>query len=342
MMKTSRRLTIAIASLLVMFMSASAAMGADPGLPLDIEGEASDQKAGSLLFYNVYTSSATNPLTQNTRINITNTNDSFGVAVHLFFVDGSTCSVADRFICLTPNQTTTFLTSEQDPGVTGYLVAVAVDFQGLPRLFNFLIGDLYVKFQTGHFANLGAEAYNKRNASNVVSSDGSLAAIFFDGLNLAGSYNRVSRVVAVDNIGSRGDGNDTLLILNRIGGAFTTAGATLGTLFGILYDDQEIAHSFQVTGACQLRQTLNNVFPRTSPRFEVVIPSGQTGWMKIFSLNDIGITGAVITQNSNSGVSAGAFNEGHNLHKLRLTAAANYVMPVFPPACDAGGEISPQ
>ncbi|MBX3278562.1 MAG: hypothetical protein KF868_11225 [Acidobacteria bacterium] len=340
-MKSRRILSIAAAALFSVVIAGSSAFAADPGLPLEITGEASDQKAGSLLYFNIYTSSATNPLTQNTRISITNTNDFVGVAVHLFFVDGGSCSVADRFVCLTPNQTTTFLTSEQDPGVTGYIVALAVDFQGLPRQFNFLIGDEYVKFQSGHFANLGAEAYSKLNNLNVISTDGSLAAVFFDGLNLAGSYSRVSRVVAVDNIGSRSDGNETLLILNRVGGNLFTTASTLGTLFGILYDDQETAHSFQVTGGCQLRQILSNTFPRTTPRFDVVIPAGQTGWLKIFSTSDIGIIGSVINFNANSATSSGAFNEGRNLHKLRLTSAANVVVPIFPPACDAGG-VDPQ
>jgi hypothetical protein len=59
-------------------------------------------------------------------------------------------------ICLTANQTTTFLASEQDPGTTGYHLAIAVDgVNGCPINFNFLIGDEYIKLESGHFANLG-------------------------------------------------------------------------------------------------------------------------------------------------------------------------------------------
>src|SRR5262245_55052246 len=92
-------------SLLALFVLAGAALAADPGIPYPSTSEASDQKAGSLLFYNAYTSSASAPDTANTRVNITNTSSVFPVSVHLFFVDGTTCSVADSFICLTANQT---------------------------------------------------------------------------------------------------------------------------------------------------------------------------------------------------------------------------------------------
>jgi len=49
-------------------------------------------------------------------INITNTNGSQTAFVHLFFVDGSNCSVADSFVCLTANQTMTLNAADVDPG----------------------------------------------------------------------------------------------------------------------------------------------------------------------------------------------------------------------------------
>ncbi|MFN0107734.1 MAG: hypothetical protein ACKVZH_02690, partial [Blastocatellia bacterium] len=78
----------------------------------------------------------------------------------------------------------------------------------------------------------------------------------------------------------------------------------------------------------------SNNFPRTTPRFETFIPAGRTGWAKVFNQTGaIGITGSAINFNANAASSAGAFNQGHNLHKLRLTNQAAYTIPVFPPSC---------
>ncbi|MGH9800961.1 MAG: proprotein convertase P-domain-containing protein, partial [Blastocatellia bacterium] len=129
-----------------------------PGSPFPYNSEMSDQKAGSVLIYNIYTSGATSGNTQNTRINVTNADPSRGAFVHLFFV-AEGCSVADSYLCLTANQTASFLASDLDPGTTGYLVAVVVDSRGCPIAMNCLIGDEYVKFTNGHAANLGAEAF---------------------------------------------------------------------------------------------------------------------------------------------------------------------------------------
>jgi hypothetical protein len=137
----------------------------------------------------------------------------------------------------------------------------------------------------------------------------------------------------VDNLPSRADGNSTLLILNRIGGNLATGAGSLGTLFGVMFDDTEGGISFTVTGGCQLRNILSNDFPRTTPRFENFIPAGRSGWLKISSQSDLGISGAVLNFNPNAGASAGAFHQGHNLHKLTLTGAASYSIPVFPSGC---------
>src|SRR5207247_1481906 len=113
--------------------------GADPGTPIPATSPISDEKAGSVLFYNQYISNPTNPASENTRINITNTNPTATAFIHLFFVDGMSCAVADNLLCLTANQTTSFLTSDIDPGVQGYIIAIAVDgASGLPTKFDFL------------------------------------------------------------------------------------------------------------------------------------------------------------------------------------------------------------
>nr|MDQ3012786.1 putative Ig domain-containing protein [Acidobacteriota bacterium] len=303
-----------------------------PGLRFPATSEVSDQKAGSVLIYNIYTSSATSGNTQNTRINITNVHPLLPAFVHLFFVSES-CSVADSYICLTGNQTSSFLASDLDPGTTGYIVAVAVDgIRGCPTSFNYLIGDEYVKFTTGHAASLGAEAISAL-AGGLPLCDGNsvTSTLNFDGF----SYDMVSHVLADDSVGSRADGNDTLLILNRIGGNLATGAGSLSSVFGIFYDDAETAVSFSFNGGHQFRSSLSNNFPRITPRFETFIPAGRTGWFKLWPTTPTlwGMTGAAINFNPNAASSSGAFNQGHNLHKLRLTNTASYVIPIFPPGC---------
>ncbi len=330
MMHKLTRIAMALAALALMSM---AALAADPGAAYPAGSDVSDQKAGSLLVYNYYTSGATSGNAQNTRINITNTSSASSALVHLFFV-ADTCQIADSYICLTPNQTASFLTSDVDPGVSGYIVAVAVNGDGCPIAFNYLIGDEYVKTSTGHAANLGAEAFAGIDYDGYTC--GTTAVLAFTGTELSegqsATYNRVPRVLAASSIPSRADGNDTLVIINRIGGNLATGASTLSTLFGLMYDDSESVFSFSVAGGCQLRGSLSNTFPRTTPRFETVIPAGRSGWMKIWGGEGVGILGSIINANPNAAASAGAFTGGRNLHKLTLTNAA-YLIPVFPPSC---------
>lgn len=308
----------------------------DPG-PGSIPGyvatsEVSDQKAGSILFYPIYTSDAANPNTQNTRISITNISASEHAIIHLYVVDGSSCSVLDAFLCLTPSQTTTFLASDFDPGATGYIMAVAVDQNGVPMAANCLIGDEYVKFATGHATNLGAEAIAAVNMNPAgTSTTNTTATLRFDGL----SYNALPRILAVDSIGSRADQNDTLLIVNAVGGNFTRNAQTIGSLFGYLYDDAEAVYSFtQNVSTCQYRTTLSNNFPRIFQGFNNVIPAGRTGWMRFWTpTTDTALFGVAINRNPNAAANSGAFNQGHNLHKLALTTATTITVPVITPAC---------
>ena len=335
-MRNSCKLTHTLMALFALFVMSAVVRAADPGIAYPAASPVSDQKAGSVLMYNVYTSSISAPNSQNTRVNITNTSSTGVANVHIFFVDGATCSIADSFICLTPNQTASFLASDVDPGTTGYILAVATDNNGCPIFFNYLIGDEYVKFASGHAANLTAEAFSALRESPASAVTGACnaasitAALGFDDVN----FNAAPRVIADDNIPSRADGNDTLLIIDRLGGSLATGSAQLGSLFGILYDDAENPLSFTFSaGVCQFRSSLSNNFPRTAPRFENFIPAGRSGWLKLYSLSDIAILGSAINFNPNAGTAANAFNGGHNLHKLTLSAAANYVVPIFPGSC---------
>jgi hypothetical protein len=303
----------------------------DPGQLPPAESPVSDQKAGSVLIYNLYASSTINPGVENTRMNITNTGQGT-VFVHLFFVDGSTCSVADSYICLSPNQTLAMLASDIDPGIRGYMVAIATDDRGCPIKWNYLIGDEYVKYTSGSVnfaANLAAEAF----AAIVDDPAGCVAASVSVPIRLDGVfYNSAPRVLAVDSIASNLDGNTTQLIINRLGGNLSSTASRIGPMFGLLYDALENPYSFQFPAdECQAVRTLSNTFPRTTPRFDTIIPSGTFGWMRLWSADGNGLLGAVIVRNPNSGTNPAAYSQGHNMHKLTLGGAAVYQMPVFPP-----------
>jgi mucin-19 len=303
-----------------------------PGAPHPSLAEVSDQKGGSVLVYNLYSSDSAAPTTQNTRMALTNTHPSLPVALHLFFVDGSTCAVADNLICLTANQTLSFLASDIDPGTTGYLIAVAVDrVTGCPINFNYLVGEEYVKLTSGHAANLAAESFAALAGGLPACDANAVTAVLnFDGV----SYNRAPRALAASNLPSRADGNDTLIVLNRFGGSLVNGASALSNLFGILYDDAEKPLSFSFNpGICQFRSTLSNNFPRTTPRFEQVIPTGRSGWAKFYLVDEQGLLGAQLNFNRQAGTAVGAFNQGHNLHKLTLTPAAQLTIPIFPPNC---------
>jgi uncharacterized repeat protein (TIGR01451 family) len=316
-----------------------------PGDCIPPTTEISDDKPGSVLFYNFYTSNPGDPNQNNTRISLTNIHPTRGVAAHLFFVDGSSCSIADSFICLTPNQTVSFLMSDIDPGTSGYMIAIAVDgppgFEGgnnsgCPISFNFLIGSAAIKMTNSPRREtvLAAESSSAEYGSPLPGCDPNspTATLPFDGT--PNGYSRLPRMLAVSNIPSRVDSNSTLLVINRIGGNLMSSAAPIGLITGILYDDTETGLSFSFsTSACQFKGILSNNFPRTAPRFETVIPAGRSGWMKFWGADDIGILGATLNQNINANILANGFDGGHNLHKLRLTSSVRLTVPIIPPSC---------
>ena len=326
-------------AVLVLMTTTSMAFGADPGVSRpDREADdvrrplPGDQKPGSILVYNIYASSAADPGKQDTDIALTNINASQPAFAHIFFVaDG--CSTADAFICLTPNQTVSFLASSVDPGIKGYIMVIATDDKGCPISFNYLIGSEYVKFDTGHAANLAAESYAAlyNGVLPGCTNTSTEVRLSLDGVR----YNAAPRVLAFDKIPSPADGNSTMLILNSLEGNLAIGMTPIRAFNGTLYDDVENPFSFSATGGCQFRAVMGagtNSFPRTNPPFAQIIPAGRSGWMKLMTVEERTISGAVINFNPNAATQKGSFNGGHNLAHLRY-AGGEITIPVFPPTC---------
>jgi hypothetical protein len=347
-------LRLTVLAMTVLFV-VDGVQAADPGFPFPSTSEMSDQKAGSLLVFNYYSSSPISALQENSRISITNTNQMEGATIHLYFIDGSTCSVADSWLCLPPNCTSTFSMAEVDPGTSGYLVAIASDgpvgFRsggntGKPVSFNHLIGDGFVTLSSGHRANLGAVAFavvdgvdgmgNPIPVDPAYNGTSPTAQVVFDGT--VGNYNRVPHVLAISSIPSPADSlnssYDTQIIINRIGGTLLGQTDPLGDIFGNLYNDAGVSASLTFnTQSCQFKAGITRNFPRTVPRPNVHIPVGRTGWMRLFPpTTNVGILGAMLI-NDNNPSSSVPFTGGLNLHVMRLSANVSYTVPVFPPTC---------
>lgn len=299
-----------------------------PAPPPDTTGPC-DPDTGSVLLFPIYTSNASDGAKQNTRITITNTNQNRPVSLHLFFVDGATCAVSDGILCLTQNQTSSFLMSDLDPGTTGYIVAVAVNEQGCPISFNHLIGQADVRFESGHSGTMLAEAFPALYSGTLPGCDANSASalIAMDGVN----YGQPGNQLAIPVIASLADGNKPLVVIVRTGGNLMTGASPIGSLFGVLYNDQEAGFSFSISSrACQLIEPITDEFPRTAPRIPQIIPTGRTGWMRIGPMTGFGIAGVFFNQNASS--NASSFNSGVRMPKLRC-GVDSFTIPVFPPSC---------
>ncbi len=301
-----------------------------PGQLFPAKAEASAQRAGSVLVFPFYSSDPAALNRENTRISLTNLHPQRRATVHLFFIADDTTGIADGYLCLTPNQTVSFLLSDLDPGVAGYLIAVASDERlGCPVNFNYLAGDEFVKLAAGHAANLPAIAFAALGAVPC-DEQASTAELKFDGVQ----YNAAPRTLALANLPSPADGNVTLLILDRLSGNLATGLNTLGSITGVLYNDAEAPFSFEFsTTRRQFRAVINGAFPRTAPRVPNIIPAGRSGWLKLARGSDGAFIGAALNFNPNSATNSNAFNQGHNLHHLTLTTESSLIVPVFPPSC---------
>ncbi len=295
------------------------------------DASSSDQRLGSVLLFSFYTSNLSSPGLHNTQIRLTNTNETQDTAVRLYLVDGQTSSVFSLFVCLPPNQTIPLLMSETDPGVTGYIIAVAVSkTSGCPTNFNFLAGRASIKLSSGHTANLGAVAIAALATNPTSCAAGNTAATLnFDGTN----YGRLPRLLMVDNLGSVKDGNDTRLIVTRVGGSLVGNAGAVGAITGKIYNGNRAAQDFSFSASgSQFVSSLSNNFPRLTTRLDLFIPSGQSGWMKLWTDANWGIIGSVLNLPSNPRT-PNAFAGGFNLQQGALAGTVSLVVPISVSTC---------
>jgi len=293
-----------------------------------------DQKTGSILIYNFYKTDITRADTE-TEIGVTNTHQNRSAGVHFFFVSQSNCSVKEAYFNLASNQTTTFRASDFDPSGSGYVIAVAVDGKtGAPISHNFLTGSEFIKTATGHGGRLSAAPIIAlfEGTAPGVAAGAETATINFDGS--ASGYSRIPQALTIDNLTSRADGNDTIVVANRIGGNLAARAASFGTLSGTVYNRAGAKFPFSMkVNSCQMQAPLSGLVPNT----DAAIPAGQTAGMNLSDAGaDLGLLGVALNANNRSA----SFADARNFNSATLSAKNSLVIPTKVPASSPAAEAN--
>jgi hypothetical protein len=289
----------------------------------------SDQKAGSVLVYPYYTSSA--QAKTDTRVTISNIGKDW-VAVHLFFIERG-CTQADQFLCLSPNASYAEKTSVLDPEFTGYIIAVAVDSWGRPVQQNQLIGNAFVN-DGDYVGNYGAEAFagNGQHGSPTATIDGMNATLIFNGKVLDQTPNQFAVEIQSPNdaVGQRiitvGLGGGSTGLAGNISSGSLSGGAQVG--IGALYRGDEQFRSFSgfLAGSCQRVGTINATTPRIPNGMAAFLQKGDVGVLRFDVTAAVGL---FLTPKTAPNVWSGI----RTLHKTRVNASSTLTMPVFEPGC---------
>lgn len=330
-MSNSKYLKCVFLAIFILLLLQPKALAADPGTEFPATSISDDQKKGSVLVFPYFTSSAGSPGTQNTRIVITNGNSASPVFLIMLVVNGANGSISNFCLSLSINQTKSLEMSTIDPGTTGFILAIAVGSQGEPINFNHLTGMAEVKLATGRRAGYKAEAIAAiANPPTLWSAGDATANLIFDGSR----YNRLPRALAVNKLRSVADNNSTILILSKITGSY--AGSVLipiGAISGTVSNLTESANFSYTQNSPQLVQNLSASFPPIMPDYPTLINPAQSGWMKVWCDNDVGLFGLVLNTNPDATTVSNAYSGGHNLHKLTLVSSDTVTIPVIVPSC---------
>ncbi len=286
----------------------------------------SDQKPGSVLFYQRYLSTIGATNGNNTTISITNTSPTTSGRVRLFFIDAADCSSFEQAVCLSAQQTTSFKMSDFDPGTTGYCVAVACDAAGNPTQFNWLIGNAQLR-QTSLFngqlydASLSAIAIAKRESGALPANNNVAEMAFNDTM-----YDSLPAQLAADNVPSQGtnagNGNATVLSLFRpvanLAGGVTSASVT----FTVNNSTGQATTTTQSIG-CYSDVRLTSL--RLNPTLATILSVGKTGWVRISATDSGPLLGAQFN--------TGQYTSGASMRAVTYAADYRISIPIKAPGC---------
>jgi len=239
----------------------------------------SNLKAGSLLFFPTYTSSSSSPSQVNTIITLTNTNPRDAVTVRLAWVHD--CEVDNTFIILAANQTQTLLASLENPDRSGYIIALAVNPNGIPTQFNWLIGSASLRNEQGYTATYNAVGVAKRSGGAVATSS-AVAPLVFNNVQ----YDRLPEQVALDHLQNQdpakslvpGDTVKTGVSLISPLSDLTGGVAEPIKLTAILYDKSGRPYPQATNGSCSINRTATELW--TDPGLSDIISPERPGWAR--------------------------------------------------------------
>ncbi|HZS09735.1 MAG TPA: HYR domain-containing protein [Blastocatellia bacterium] len=308
-----------------------------PGLPrvgsAGPKSAASTSKAGSILFFHKFTSDASKASTVNTLLTLTNTNPRDGVAIHLIF--SANCVSEEQFISLGPNQTRTLLMSRERPNATGYAMAIAVNGDGAPTQFNWLIGSAVLRDAHGHEAGYNALAVAKRTAGAAHTSNEGYAELNFDG----GEYDKLPKMIALDNLQNQAGG---------VAGALSTEVTVYSPaprpdadeysptkITAVAYDQSGKPYAEVIDNVCQLSTAASKIW--VDPGINSIVTAGNPGWAS-FSATDLdsGNPVPILGLSTTDSIGGEALHNARNmqvlewLDKYRITVPVGFISE--PPA----------
>jgi hypothetical protein len=288
---------------------------------------------GSVLIYPYYTSNASSP-DPDTEIFVENTHPTEYAVVHTLLVDRMSGAAADLFDLIPPGnppppplcppyspRPCPIKARELDPGISGFVVVVAVDALGCPRNFNYLRGRSSVTAtSSGHFTGTIAAVPFAALKPQPTTCDETtpLATMNFNGVD----FSRAPRRLRVRRVPSLAD-ETAQLVLSGVGGNLSSGATCLTSLSGTLYDEAGAGFPFVGSASgCAHRSLLSDGFPATSPAYSALLTSGEVGALDIEA--SLPIVGGVFYKAGSTSLGAA------NLETLEV-GTASLTKPVFLP-----------